>query len=81
VTSGLGALVGSLRRLRLRQGSLSLVTSGGRVLQLFEITGLTRAFALHHSVLDAISADRHWQVALAGEGHTAEEWCRKHQLP
>ncbi len=80
-STGLGALVGSLKRLRLRQGSLELVTSGGRVLRLLEITGLSRAFALHPSVLEAISADRHWQVALAGEGHTAEEWCRKHQLP
>src|SRR5580700_8812018 len=79
-STGLGALVGSLKRLRLRQGSLELVTSGGRVLQLLVITGLTNAFALHGCVLDAISADQHWQVALAGEGHSAEEWCRKHEL-
>ena len=72
-STGLGALVGSLRRLRLRQGSLKLVTSGGRVLQLFQITGLSRAFALHPSVLEAISAGQHWQTALAGEGHSAEE--------
>ena len=82
-STGLGALVGSLKRLRQRQGSLRLVISGGRILQLFQITGLTNAFALHTSVLDAISADQHqhWQVALAGEGHSAEEWCRKHELP
>ncbi len=85
-STGLGALVGSLKRLRLRQGSLELVTSGGRVLRLLEITGLSRAFALHPSVLEAISADRHWQVAFAGDGpsaeeHSAEDWCRKHQLP
>lgn len=85
-STGLGALVGSLRRLRLRQGSLKLVTSGGRVLRLFQITGLSRAFALHPSVLEAISADQHWQVALAGEDpsaeeHSAGEWCWKHQLP
>jgi anti-sigma B factor antagonist len=79
-STGLGALMGSLKRLRLRQGSLELVTSGGRVLQLLVITGLTNAFALHGCVLDAISADQHWQVALAGEGHSAEEWCRKHEL-
>ena len=79
-STGLGALVGSLKRLRLRQGSLKLVTSGGRVLQLLAITGLTNAFALHACVLDAISADQHWQVALAAEGHSAEEWCRKHEL-
>jgi anti-sigma B factor antagonist len=80
-STGLGVLVASLRRMRLREGSLKLVVSGGRILQLFDITGLSRAFALHASVLDAISADRHWQAALAGEGHGAEEWCRKHQVP
>jgi anti-sigma B factor antagonist len=79
-STGLGVLVGSLKRLRLRQGSLELVTSGGRVLQLLVITGLTNAFALHACVLDAISAHQHWQAALAAEGHSAEEWCRKHEL-
>ncbi len=80
-STGLGVLVGSLRRLRLREGSLKLVTNGGRILQLLMITGLTNAFVLHLCVLDAISDDQHWQVALAGEGHSAEEWCRKHELP
>ncbi len=80
-STGLGALVGSLKRLRLLQGSLTLVTSGGKILELFRITGLSRAFALHPSVLDAISADQHWQATLAREGHSAEEWCRKHELP
>jgi anti-sigma B factor antagonist len=78
---GLGALVGSLKRLRVRQGSLMVVTSGGRILRLFQITGLTRAFALYRSVLDAISADLDWQEAIASEGRSAEEWCFKHELP
>ena len=80
-STGLGALVGSLKRLRLRQGSLMIVTSGGRILKLFKITGLTHAFALHSSVQDAISADQHWQVAIGSEGRSAEEWCFKHELP
>ena len=71
----------ALRRLRLREGSLKLVTNGGRILQLLVITGLTNAFVLHLCVLDAISDDQHWRVALAGEGRSAEEWCRKHELP
>src|SRR6266568_597312 len=72
------------------------ITGDGRVLQLFTITGLRRAFELHPSVLDAISGDPHWQAALAGErpaaenhaagnhfarDHGAGEWCRKHKLP
>jgi len=80
-STGLGALVGSLKRLRVRQGSLMVVTSGGRILRLFQITGLTRAFALYRSVLDAISTDQDWQEAIASEGRSAEEWCFKHELP
>jgi anti-sigma B factor antagonist len=80
-STGLGALVGGLKRLRVREGSLMIVTSGGRILKLFQITGLTHAFALHSCVLNAISADQHWQVAIAGEGVSAEEWCHKHELP
>jgi anti-sigma B factor antagonist len=79
-STGLGALVGSLKRLRMREGSLNLVTSGGRILQIFRITGLTHAFALHSSVPGAITADQHWQVTIAGHGDSASEWCRKHGL-
>ena len=79
-STGLGALVGSLKRLRLREGSLELVTSGGRVQQIFQITGLTRAFALHSSVPDAITADQHWQEIIAGQGDDASQWCRENGL-
>jgi anti-sigma B factor antagonist len=84
-STGLGALVGGLKRMRLRQGSLELVVSGGRVLQLFDVTGLNRAFTLHDSVLHAVCAGPHWQAALAGEDsgpadRRAEQWCRAHDL-
>lgn len=79
-STGLGALVGSLKRLRMREGSLNLVTNGGRILQLLRITGLTHVFALHSTVPDAITADQHWQVIIAGQGDSASEWCRKHGL-
>jgi anti-sigma B factor antagonist len=79
-STGLGALVGSLRRLRMREGSLNVVTSGGRILQIFRITGLTNVFALHSSVPDAITADQHWQATIAGQGDSASEWCRKNGL-
>ena len=38
-STGLGALVGSLKRLRARQGSLAIVTSGGRILKLSRSPG------------------------------------------
>jgi anti-sigma B factor antagonist len=46
-STGLGALVGSLKRLREQDGSLKLVTGAGRIPQLFRLTGLVRVFALH----------------------------------
>ena len=72
-STGLGVMVGSLKRLRVHQGSLKLVTSGGRILDLFNVTGLSHAFELRSSVLDAISGDPHWQAALAGEGPSSRE--------
>ena len=79
-SAGLGALVGSRTGLRARGGSLTLVASADRILQTLRITGLSDAFALHSCVLDAITDDQYWQAAVAGEGGSTEEWCRRHQL-
>jgi anti-sigma B factor antagonist len=79
-STGLGALVGSLKRLREQDGSLKLVTGAGMIPQLFRLTGLVRVFALHQSVPGAITGDRHWEAALTSESHSSEEWCRKHGL-
>jgi len=77
-SSGLGVLVGGLKRLRLVQGSLTIVTGGGAIPQLFEMTGLSRAFTMYPSVLAAITADQHWDAGLAGG--SAGDWCRGHGL-
>jgi anti-sigma B factor antagonist len=77
-SAGLGALVGSFKALRARGGSLTLVASTDRVLQVLRITGLSGAFALHSCVPDAITADQHWQAAVSGEGGSTGEWCRTH---
>ena len=79
-SAGLGALVGSRKALRTGGGSLTLVANTDRILQVFRITGLSDAFALHSCVPDAITADRHWQAAVSGEGDNTGEWCRKHGL-
>jgi anti-sigma B factor antagonist len=79
-STGLGALVGSLKRLRERDGSLTLVTAADRILTIFRLTGLGRVFTLHSSVPDAIGGDPHWQAAMAHEGRSAAEWCRDHEL-
>ncbi|HEY7261197.1 MAG TPA: STAS domain-containing protein [Trebonia sp.] len=79
-STGQGVLVGSLKRLRIHDGSFKVVASGGRTLRIFQITGLNRAFALHPSVLDAMTTDEHWQAAVTSEGQDTEDWCRKHGL-
>ncbi len=60
-STGLGALVGGLKRLREAGGSLALVISTPRILRIFQITGLSNALAVQRSVADAITADPHWQ--------------------
>ena len=79
-STGLGALVGSLKRLRLAGGSLRLIIGPGRIYNLFRITGLVNVFTLHESIAEAIAADRSWQAALDREGHDREEWCHRHEL-
>jgi anti-sigma B factor antagonist len=79
-STGLGALVGSLKRLRDQDGSLKVVTGAGRIPRLFRLTGLDRAFEVCPSVPQAIADDRHWEAALTSEGCDSEEWCGKHEL-
>lgn len=55
-SSGLGALIGGLRRVREDDGSLVLVISSRRILRLFQLTGLTKAFAIYETEADALSA-------------------------
>jgi anti-sigma B factor antagonist len=54
-SSGLGALVGTLKRLRAHDGSLQLVCTKPSLLRLFTMTGLHKVFAIHPSVPPAPS--------------------------
>ena len=45
--AGLGALVGALRRARVHGGDVVLVCSSAELLELFALTRLDRAFAIH----------------------------------
>jgi len=69
-STGLGAPVGSLKRLREQDGSLKLVTAADRILTILRLTGLVRVFTLHSSFPEAIAGDQHWQAALAREGRS-----------
>jgi anti-sigma B factor antagonist len=55
-STGLGVLVGGLKRVRAHDGSLRLVCSQERILKIFRITGLTKVFPIHSSVEEALSA-------------------------
>ena len=55
-STGLGVLVGGLKRVRAHDGSLRLVCTQERILKIFRITGLTKVFPIHESVEDALAA-------------------------
>ena len=55
-STGLGVLVGALKRVRTHDGSLRLVCTQERTLKIFRITGLTKVFPIHSSVREAIEA-------------------------
>ena len=55
-STGLGVLVGGLKRVRAHEGSLRLVCTQERILKIFRITGLTKVFPIHNSVEEAVSA-------------------------
>jgi anti-sigma B factor antagonist len=79
-STGLGALVGGLKRLREADGSLALVITTPRILRIFQVTGLTRVFEVQPSAEDAISADPHWRNTAETEAGTVHHWCRQHEL-
>jgi len=53
-STGLGVLVGGLKRVRAHDGSLDLE----RILKIFRITGLTKVFGIHNTVDEAIEAKK-----------------------
>ena len=56
-STGLGVLVGGLKRVRAHDGSLDLVCTRERILRIFRITGLTKVFGIHQTVDQAIAAN------------------------
>jgi anti-sigma B factor antagonist len=54
-STGLGVLVGGLKRVRSHDGDLKLVCTHQRILKVFEITGLTKVFSISTSVDQAVA--------------------------
>jgi anti-sigma B factor antagonist len=57
-STGLGVLVGGLKRVRAHDGSLDLVCTQERILKIFRITGLTKVFGIQQTVNQAIAAQK-----------------------
>ena len=55
-STGLGVLVGGLKRVRVHDGSLDLVCTQERILKIFRTTGLTKVFGIHETADQAIAA-------------------------
>ncbi|MET3961586.1 anti-sigma B factor antagonist [Marmoricola sp. OAE513] len=55
-STGLGVLVGGLKKIRAEDGSMSLICSQERLLKIFQITGLAKVFTIHNSESAALSA-------------------------
>jgi anti-sigma B factor antagonist len=70
-STGLGVLVGALKRLRLAGGELALVCDNEKLLKIFRITALDRVFTLYETVeAAAAAARRSGQVPPSGLGGT-----------
>ncbi len=55
-STGLGVLVGALKRVRSHEGTLRLVCTQERLLKIFRITGLAKVFPIFDSLEEATSA-------------------------
>jgi anti-sigma B factor antagonist len=55
-STGLGALIGTRRRVHAFQGSLAIVLTHDAILRVFQITGLDNIFDLHDTLEGALAA-------------------------
>lgn len=56
-STGLGVLVGGVRRARAQDGDLRLVCTNSRILKVFQATGLDEIFTIGSTVDDAVAAE------------------------
>ena len=55
-STGLGVLVGGLKRVKDKEGSLKLVANQDRILKIFDITGLARVFPIFGDLEEALNS-------------------------
>jgi anti-sigma B factor antagonist len=71
-STGLGVLVGGLKRVRAHDGAIDLVCTQGRILRIFRITGLSRVFNIYDSVDEALASHDKPDIHLAVADETAD---------
>jgi len=55
-STGLGVLVGGLKKVRAHDGSLQLICTQDRLLKIFRITGLAKVFVIHETAEAALAS-------------------------
>ncbi len=55
-STGLGVLVEGLKRVKTRGGEFGLVVTQDKILKIFDITGLNKAFPIHPSLDEALGS-------------------------
>ena len=70
-STGLGVLVGGLKRVRPHDGSLDLVCTQERILKIFKITGLTKVFGIYQTVDQATAAKKGRRLGTCHRGEVA----------
>src|SRR3954453_6550227 len=75
-STGLGELVGGLKRLRSHDGDLTLVCTQHRILKVFVVTGFPKVLSIHETVGAGVAG---WggRSAGAGAGHTSSARIRR----
>jgi anti-sigma B factor antagonist len=71
-STGLGVLVGGLKRVRPHDGSLDLVCTQERILKIFKITGLTTVFGIYQTVDQAIAAQKGRRLGNVSPGRSSQ---------
>lgn len=57
-STGLGVLIGGLKRAREKDGELTLICPNQRIYRIFEITGLSKIFDIYQSEEEALAGIR-----------------------
>src|SRR5487761_1273951 len=71
-STGLGVLVGGLKRVRAHDGGIDLVCTQGRILRIFRITGLSKVFNIFDTVEEALASHAKPNIHLAEPADSAD---------